>query len=75
VCGGKALTLGEASRTVTETKALSAKSHANGIDVQYPLFVTWNTVSSRGAKRLRGCIGTFEPHPLECCLNKYAIIA
>ncbi|SLM36530.1 AMMECR1, N-terminal [Lasallia pustulata] len=40
---------------------------------EHPLFVTWNTVSSRGHKTLRGCIGTFEPHPLESGLKSYAL--
>lgn len=38
----------------------------------YPLFVTWNTL--RGShKSLRGCIGTFEPLPLEKGLESYAL--
>ena len=35
-----------------------------------PLFVTWNTGASR---RLRGCIGTFEPQPLYEGLADYAL--
>ncbi|KAL8824596.1 MAG: hypothetical protein Q9170_008105 [Blastenia crenularia] len=42
---------------------------------QYPLFVTWNTVSSRGHKSLRGCIGTFEPQDLSTGLENYALTA
>jgi hypothetical protein len=42
-------------------------------DDEYPLFVTWNKVNSRGHKLLAGCIGTFEPYPLEEGLNSYAI--
>lgn len=39
-----------------------------------PLFVTWNTVSSRsGDTNLRGCIGTFEAQELEDGLSSYAI--
>jgi uncharacterized protein (TIGR00296 family) len=39
-----------------------------------PLFVTWNTVSARSSNRsLRGCIGTFEPLPLEEGLSSYAL--
>ncbi|KAI3317274.1 AMMECR1 domain-containing protein [Xylariaceae sp. AK1471] len=39
-----------------------------------PLFVTWNTVSSRsGNTSLRGCIGTFEAQELEEGLSSYAI--
>lgn len=43
---------------------------------QYPLFVTWNTVSSRtGHKSLRGCIGTFEPQELAGGFRSYALTA
>jgi uncharacterized protein (TIGR00296 family) len=39
-----------------------------------PLFVTWNTVSSRNSSRsLRGCIGTFETLPLALGLSSYAL--
>ncbi|PCH41247.1 alport syndrome [Wolfiporia cocos MD-104 SS10] len=46
-------------------------------DEKYPLFVTWNTRSSRPgrAPRLRGCIGTFEPIPLREGLAEYALIS
>ncbi|KAG8698103.1 hypothetical protein FRC08_006136 [Ceratobasidium sp. 394] len=42
-----------------------------------PLFVTWNTVSSRlmGGVRLRGCIGNFEPMGLEEGVKEYALIS
>ncbi|KAH8197583.1 hypothetical protein TruAng_008267 [Truncatella angustata] len=41
-----------------------------------PLFVTWNTVSSRtGDTNLRGCIGTFEAQDLEDGISSYAITA
>ncbi|MCJ1311003.1 hypothetical protein MMC25_004673 [Agyrium rufum] len=39
----------------------------------YPLFVTWNTVTSRGARNLRGCIGTFEAQDLAEGLKSYAL--
>lgn len=42
---------------------------------QYPLFVTWNTISARGHKSLRGCIGTFEPQDLSTGLENYALNA
>ena len=42
---------------------------------QYPLFVTWNTISSRGHKSLRGCIGTFEAQDLATGLENYALTA
>jgi AMMECR1 domain-containing protein len=37
-----------------------------------PLFVTWNTITPKGDRRLRGCIGTFGPVPLESGLADYA---
>ncbi|KAK9460216.1 AMMECR1 domain-containing protein [Lipomyces oligophaga] len=42
---------------------------------KYPLFVTWNTVTSHGSHRLRGCIGTFQAQPLEHGLKSYASTA
>ena len=43
---------------------------------EYPLFVTWNTISPRsGHKSLRGCIGTFEPQELSNGLRSYALTA
>ncbi|KDQ64937.1 hypothetical protein JAAARDRAFT_28601 [Jaapia argillacea MUCL 33604] len=46
-------------------------------DEKYPLFVTWNTRSSRPGRspRLRGCIGSFEPLPLKEGLAEYALIS
>jgi AMME syndrome candidate gene 1 protein len=46
-------------------------------DEKYPLFVTWNTLPTRPGRspRLRGCIGTFEPHPLHDGLAEYALIS
>ncbi|KAK4231958.1 AMMECR1 domain-containing protein [Podospora fimiseda] len=40
-----------------------------------PLFVTWNTLHPRHGHVLRGCIGTFEPHPIEEGLSSYALIS
>ena len=40
---------------------------------EYPLFVTWNTISRNGHKSLRGCIGTFEAQELEHGLHSYAL--
>ncbi|KAF8591545.1 hypothetical protein K439DRAFT_1650763 [Ramaria rubella] len=44
---------------------------------KYPLFVTWNTRSSRAdvLPRLRGCIGSFEPLSLHEGLAEYALIS
>ncbi|KAI0310983.1 AMMECR1 domain-containing protein [Amylostereum chailletii] len=46
-------------------------------DEKFPLFVTWNTRSSRPgrAPRLRGCIGNFEAQPLHEGLAEYALIS
>ena len=42
-----------------------------------PLFVTWNTRSSRPGKpyHLRGCIGNFEAMPLHEGLADYALVS
>lgn len=40
---------------------------------EHPLFVTWNTVTKSGEKRLRGCIGTFEAQNLDEGLKSYAL--
>ncbi|KAG4305805.1 hypothetical protein PORY_000715 [Pneumocystis oryctolagi] len=42
-------------------------------EVLFPLFVTWNIISSSGHKSLRGCIGTFKPLPLKHGLHSYAL--
>lgn len=42
---------------------------------EYPLFVTWNTVSRGGHKNLRGCIGTFDARELSDGLASYALTA
>jgi len=46
-------------------------------DHKYPLFVTWNTRSSRLGRspRLRGCIGSFEALSLHEGLAEYALIS
>jgi len=46
-------------------------------DDKYPLFVTWNTRSSRPgrAPQLRGCIGTFEPLALRDGIAEYALVS
>ena len=47
------------------------------LTIYSPLFVTWNTRSSRPgrAPRLRGCIGTFEPLPIRDGIAEYALIS
>lgn len=43
------------------------------VDSQCALFVTWNTRSSGGHWKLRGCIGTLEPKQLHRALHDYAL--
>jgi hypothetical protein len=40
---------------------------------EYPLFVTWNTISKSGRKSLRGCLGIFEPYELDYGLGRFAL--
>lgn len=58
-----------ASGTATPASSMSSRSSLQ----EYPLFVTWNTVSRSGHKNLRGCIGTFEAQELEYGLHSYAL--
>ncbi|KAF9246921.1 alport syndrome [Melanogaster broomeanus] len=46
-------------------------------DEKFPLFVTWNSRSSRPgrAPRLRGCIGNFQPMSLHEGIAEYALIS
>jgi hypothetical protein len=60
------------SGTSTNSSATSLSSD-DKTPQEHPLFVTWNTLSSRGDKRLRGCIGTFEPQELDDGLKSYAV--
>lgn len=59
--------------TTPSTRSSSYSSKPNGKKKQYPLFVTWNTLSSSGNKHLRGCIGTFEPQSLSFGLKTYSL--
>ncbi|AEO59917.1 hypothetical protein MYCTH_2308596 [Thermothelomyces thermophilus ATCC 42464] len=63
----------EAGQDVAAAAAAAAASQIT----ESPLFVTWNTVSSRagGGHSLRGCIGTFEPQELDEGLSSYALIS
>ncbi|KAJ9148492.1 AMMECR1 domain-containing protein [Pleurostoma richardsiae] len=56
--------------SVADTPATSVSSLP--ITAEYPLFVTWNTIT-RSGHNLRGCIGTFEALPLEEGLSSYAV--
>jgi hypothetical protein len=49
------------------------RSKGAASEEKYPLFVTWDTISSRGNKSLRGCIGTFEAQELDDGLRSYAL--
>lgn len=72
--------LGETSKNTSNTSFFSfgrrsqQPSPARKVE-EYPLFVTWNTVSSRGHKSLRGCIGTFDARELSDGLASYALTA
>ncbi|KAF3059754.1 hypothetical protein GL218_04840 [Daldinia childiae] len=62
---------GSTMSLATDTTTTSADET---IITESPLFVTWNTVSSRtGNTSLRGCIGTFEAQELDEGLSSYAI--
>ncbi|KAL4897797.1 AMMECR1 domain-containing protein [Aspergillus ambiguus] len=61
------------SSSTSITTASSQSTRLKQKDRQYPLFVTWNTLSRSGHKSLRGCIGTFEPHELSEGLKSYAL--
>ncbi len=56
----------------TDTPATSVSSISPPI-TESPLFVTWNTLSTRHGYVLRGCIGTFEALELEEGLSSYAL--
>lgn len=56
-----------------DTSTSSLATHRDLV-TESPLFVTWNTVSTRsGEAHLRGCIGTFESQDLDDGLSSYAI--
>lgn len=61
--------------TQKEWEEKQAESPAPTGPDEAPMFVTWDTISSEGSKRLRGCIGTFEPYELEEGLKTYALVA
>jgi len=62
---------------LTKSDPVNEKSSQEHLEGEFPLFVTWNTVSSRlmGGTRLRGCIGNFEPMSLKEGLKEYALIS
>lgn len=72
--------LGESSKSSSNTSFFSFPRRSQQPSPapkaeEHPLFVTWNTVSSRGHKSLRGCIGTFDARELSDGLASYALTA
>ena len=80
--------LGDASKSSSSTSFFSFGSRKSplkqggigegvgvGLEEEHPLFVTWNTIGSRGGRSLRGCIGTFEKLELGSGLRSYALTA
>ena len=69
--------LGESSKSSSKSSFFSFTRKLQQSPVEneerYPLFVTWNTISPRGHKSLRGCIGTFEDQKLSSGLRDYAL--
>ena len=69
--------LADASKSSSRSSFFSfrGRSHTSPArnEEEHPLFVTWNAISPRGHKSLRGCIGTFEPHELAAGLKSYAL--
>ena len=69
--------LGESSKSSSKSSFFSfarkSESSLPKAEEEHSLFVTWNTISSRGYKSLRGCIGTFEAQPLSEGLRSYAL--
>lgn len=60
--------------TTPSAQSETCASRRKSLEREYPLFVTWNTLSrSSGHKSLRGCIGTFEAQELEEGLRSYAL--
>lgn len=59
--------------SVASSAATSQSSLATEPAGDSPLFVTWNTNTRSGEKRLRGCIGTFEAQELDAGLKSYAL--
>ena len=60
--------------SASNTSTLPSYASRLSTTESYPLFVTWNTISrTSGDKRLRGCIGTFDPLPLETGLQSYSL--
>lgn len=65
--------LGSSSKSSSSSSFFSFGRKTRQPEVEYPLFVTWNTINGRGHKNLRGCIGTFEAQEIENGLKNYAL--
>ena len=65
--------LDASTAATTPASSTSSFNPVESDDSDYPLFVTWNTLSPRHGRSLRGCIGTFEPQPLARGLRTYAL--
>ncbi|RAH66928.1 AMMECR1 domain-containing protein [Aspergillus aculeatinus CBS 121060] len=61
------------SSTLSDTASGRSRREEPPEPQEYPLFVTWNTLSRHGHKSLRGCIGTFEAQELSEGLRDYAL--
>ncbi|KAJ5601885.1 hypothetical protein N7510_011419 [Penicillium lagena] len=66
------------SNTSSNNSLLSNSTNVTtplSVERRYPLFVTWNTLSTRfpGQRSLRGCIGTFEAQDLAAGLKSYSL--
>lgn len=75
------LSTSDTPATSTSSIPTTADDDDDNNDTESPLFVTWNTVSTRRSSGsepehvLRGCIGTFEAQDLDTGLSSYAIIS
>jgi AMMECR1 domain-containing protein len=69
------LSLNEVEKLYDRYQSADGQSPASNKSEKYPLFVTLNTISKSGDKRLRGCIGTFEAQPLDVGLKTYTLAA
>jgi len=69
----------EKDKVVAKERMVEREAGMKGVSC--PLFVTWNKKVGSGVEEressgytLRGCIGTFEPKPLDRGLREYAVI-
>lgn len=78
------LSLGASTPATSISSAPLSSDDLPETPTEAPLFVTWNTLSSRGGsgsgsgddrRSLRGCIGTFEAQDLDEGLSSYALIS